>query len=123
MDDNAELQRFAELLMTKVRDQAIAECDRLARGEIRGPSGERWRAAKAGSDTEVALLRLIPDIVDQTLFELLDAIDNDVFPILWRGEDGSVDALREIGKWEMAGWLAGGDWPRTYSAQRRNDNV
>jgi hypothetical protein len=47
MDERAELERFAEILMTVVRDQAIVSCDRLTEGLIQGPSGERWRRVMA----------------------------------------------------------------------------
>ena len=123
MDETTELQRFAQLLMTLVRDQAIEACDRLARGEIRGPSGERWRSVMAAVPAQRALLELIPEIVDQTLFELLDAIDNNALPLIWQAEDGSQMTLNELGSWEMAGWLAIGDWPRRYSAQRHHPHL
>ena len=121
MDDKTELARFARLLMTLVRDCAITECDRLARGEISGPSGERWRQVIAEQSARDALLELIPEIVDATLFELLDRIDNGDLPLAWQAEDGSTAGLRELGGWEMAGWLAGGDWPKGYSEQRFHD--
>lgn len=102
--------------MTVVRDQAIVSCDRLTEGLIQGPSGERWRRVMAEESAEDALRTLLPEIVDQTLFQLLDAIDNDRIPLLWRGEDGTQAPLRDVGQWEMAGWLMGGDWPTRYSA-------
>jgi hypothetical protein len=121
MDENAERERFARLLMGLVRDQAIGECDRLAQGSVRGPSGTRWQEVIAQGSPLHALAELIPEVVDQTLFQLLDAIDNGALPRSWQGEDGSVEPLREVGRCEMAGWLAGGDWPREYSEQRRHD--
>src|SRR2546430_1006618 len=98
--------------MRLVRDRAISEADRLACGEIRGPSGERWRALIAESSPQEVLRELIPEIVDQTLFQLLDAIDNGALPLVWRAEDGSETSLQDLGSSEMAGWLVGGDWPR-----------
>jgi hypothetical protein len=121
MDENAELRRFAQVLMRQVRDRAIGECDRLAQGSVRGPSGKRWQEVIARESPEATLLELIPEIVDQTLFQLLDAIDNGAFPLHWQGEDGSIEYLRDLGGDEMAGWLAGGDWPRDYSNERRHD--
>lgn len=121
MDENGELERFAKRLMERVRDQAIHDCDRLARGEIVGPSGVRWREVMADGSPQEALLELIPEIVDSTLFKLLDAIDNGDLPLAWRGTDGSPLWLEELGRWEMAGWLAGGDWPKNYSAERLHD--
>ena len=121
MDQNAERERFARLLMGLVRDRAIGECDRLARGSVQGPSGKRWAEVIAQKSPQGALSELIPEIVDQTLFQLLDAIDNGSLPLQWQGDDDSVEPLREIGHSEMAGWLAGGDWPSEYSSERRHD--
>src|SRR5207245_552697 len=111
MAKHPELERFAQLLMTLVRDRAIGEADRLARGAVVGPSGKRWRALMAERPSEEVLLEVIPEIVDQTLFQLLDAIDNGALPLAWRSEDGSEIALQDLGSMEMAGWLIGGDWP------------
>jgi hypothetical protein len=118
MADKTELERFAQILMELVRDPAIREADRLTRGEIRGPSGQRWRAVMAENSPQAVLLELIPEIVDQTLFQLLDAIDNGAFPLVWRADDGSQTSLEDLGSAEMAGWLVGGEWPGHYSAER-----
>jgi hypothetical protein len=29
--------------------------------------------------------------------------------------------MEQLGQSEMAGWLAGGDWPREYSRERRHE--
>ena len=118
MADITELDRFAQLLMKLVRDPAIREADRLARGAIRGPSGRRWRALMAENSAQDLLLEAIPEIVDQTLFQLLDAIDTGAFPLVWRSADGVETTLQDLGSSEMAGWLAGGDWPNRHSAER-----
>jgi hypothetical protein len=121
MNEKEELERFARLLMGLVRDRAIGECDRLAQGSVRGPSGKRWQDVISQKSPQDALAELIPEIVDQTLFQLLDAIDNGALPLHWQGEDGSVEPLSEVGLNEMAGWVAGGDWPHEYSKKRRHD--
>lgn len=121
MDDTAELQRFAEMLMQLVRDQAIAECDALASGRMGGAIGDRWRRLIADRRTRTAVQELIPDIVDETLFRLLHALDNSDMPFRWRREDGSYVDLYDLGKSEMAGWLVGSDpdcWRARFSKQR-----
>jgi hypothetical protein len=117
MPDPPELERFARLLVTLVRDRAIHEADRLARGGVVGPSGRHWQTVLAESPSSDALRELIPEIVDQTLFQLLDAIDNGALPLGWRAQDGSQTTLQDLGSSEMAGSLVGGDWPRLYSTQ------
>ena len=120
-EQQVELDRFARLLIELVRDRAIIACDQLARGTTRGPGGERWRRVVAEESAHDALESLTPEIVDQTLFQLLDAIDNNLLPLLWEAADGSHLTLRELGRWELAGRLAGGEWPRRFSAERFHD--
>lgn len=65
---------------------------------------------------------LLPDVVDQVLFHLLDAIDNDRLPLAWL--DGtSSRPLEELGQGEMGGLLMMGDggWIERYSSQRHFD--
>ena len=118
-ESTRELQRFGKLLMRLVRDRAIAACDRLASGEMVGPDGERWRTVLSTTDAREAVMNLIPDVVDQTLFELLNAVDNGEFPLAWRQSDGSLVGLDHLGLGEMAGWLMGSPgWRHQYSSQR-----
>jgi hypothetical protein len=57
--------------------------------------------------------------VDQVLFELLEASDNDELPLAWRLEDGSFVSLTDFGSAEMAGWLVGSrGWRSAFSTQR-----
>jgi hypothetical protein len=114
-----ELQRFAEQLMSRVRDRAIVACDQLAVGQIVGKDGERWRSLISAGDARKAVTELIPEIVDQTLFELLNAIDNGELLLAWRRADGSCVDFDDVGMGEMAGWLMGSPgWRHGYSSQR-----
>jgi hypothetical protein len=117
-----ELDRFADLLIRHVRDRAIEVCDRHAAGIMRGPSGRRWRAVLQQPAPD-AIVELIPDIVDEVLFELLNAIDNELVPLAWLCSDGNVVTLEELGLGEMAGRHAGGDWPKRFSSKRWTDQV
>ncbi len=84
-----------------------------------GPDGERWRSLLGCHDPRKVLEELIPDIVDQVLFELLNAIDNGDLVVGWRQSDGSFVNLTDIGLCEMAGWLMGSPgWRHDYSSQR-----
>ncbi len=122
MAEPSELDRFATVLMRRVRDRAIHECDRLASGTLVGPSAEYWRRLLQ-SDAHRAVEELIPNIVDQVLFELLSAVDNDELVLAWRREDGSFVSLEELGLGEMAGWLMGSEdsWRARLSAERFHD--
>lgn len=120
MSENTELRQFAERLIRLVRDRAIKECDQFAAGKVRGTRGDRWRDIVTDASAHHTLTALIPDIVDQVLFEFLNAVDNDELPLGWRRTDGSFVALEEIGKGEMGGWFMGGEegWLDDFSTQR-----
>jgi hypothetical protein len=126
MSQDHDLRRFAELLVRLVRDQAIAACDRLAAGEVRGPRGEYWQARTADPAARDLASALIPEVVDEVLFQLLDAVDNGQLPIAWRStEDGSWVSLEELGQGEMAGWvtMGKGGWLDSFSGQRYVDHL
>lgn len=114
-----DLRRFARLLMFLVRDRSILACDQLAAGRVAGPDGERWRSLVTEGPVRRAFEELIPDVVDQVLFEFLNAIDNDELPLAWRRSDGSCEGLESLGLGEMAGWLMMSDgWRQRFSSQR-----
>jgi hypothetical protein len=119
MAENSDLKKFAEALVREVRDQSIASCDHLVAGHIKGPLGARWKAFTNG-DERAALTALVPDVVDQVIFHLLDAIDNDKLPLGWRRADGTFAALGELGECEMAGryMMGKGGWLDRFATQR-----
>jgi len=121
--DQAVVSQFADTLMRLVRDDSISDCDRLAR--VRGPRGDRWRQALSDSRAADAVNLLIPDIVDQVLFHLMDAIDNERLPLAWQRKDDSFVSLALAGHGEMAGWVAmgKGGWIERFSKERFNDDL
>ncbi len=121
MKSNDEMiSQFAETLIRVVRDESISDCDRLAAGLTKGAIGARWRQVLDDSPARDAVGLLIPDIVDQVLFHLLDAIDNDQLPLAWQRNDHAYLSLVSAGHGEMAGWLTmgKGGWIERFSKQR-----
>ncbi len=116
------LSEFAQRLIESVRDSAIRSCDALIQGSAAGPLEDRWRALLGSATTPEAMHELLPDVVDQVLFHLLDAIDNDVLPLAWL-EGASPLPLEELGQGEMGGLLmmGAGGWIDRYSTQRHFD--
>jgi hypothetical protein len=117
------LDRFAERLIRLVRDRAIIACDQLISGEASGPLADRWREIASTDDARESIEALIPDIVEQTLFQLCDALDNGQLPLGWRRDDGSCVPLEELGQGEMAGWImmGAGGWVARFSQERFTD--
>jgi hypothetical protein len=112
-------EKFAMLLVTLIRDRAIEQCDSLASGRMHGPDGKKWRELVGDETVQAALFEVIPDIVDETLFCLLNAIDNEDIPLVWKKEDGTFVPLAELVRMEGAGEFMGATgWRYTFSKQR-----
>jgi len=113
------LDAFAESLMVYVRDLAVANCDALTLPQAKSPAALRMKSVAERSTIEA----IIPDIVDQTLFALLDAIDQGQLPLCFRASDGSLLDLASAGRGELGGWYMGsGGWRNEYSQTRFNDD-
>ena len=125
MLDQTELDQFAKELVTRVRDPAIKQCDRLANGNQRSARGQFWRMFTENDSVRQGVLELIPDIVDEALFQLLNAIDNGQLPLALRRSDDSSVSLQELGQGEMAGWLTMGrdGWLERFSVERFHDHL
>jgi hypothetical protein len=122
MSEPSSVDEFARRLVETVRDLAIDSCDQLVGGVGRGVLGARWREQLGAPSAREAVSELIPDVVDQVLFHLLDAIDNGLLPLAWK-RDGTFEDLADAGQGEMAGWLMAGKggWIDQYSARRHFD--
>jgi hypothetical protein len=113
-----EIQEFAKRLVELVRDRSIESNDNTLRPAAQHGVAARWSAASQKSPEEFARV-LIPDIVDDTVFYLLNAIDNGEIRLLYTAENGKVIDLTKDGIGELAGWYIGSDgWRQDYSRQR-----
>jgi len=125
-----DIERFAQILMSRVRDEAIRACDAdLAPG--RSLRAMRWRGGR--EDGEVSLEVAIPDIVDEVLFRLLLAIERGELRLAYKApldDEGEEPAdaepwadLAELGRTELNGELAAqvrcaGGWRERFSKER-----
>lgn len=66
-----EIEEFARLLITQVRDPAIAECDMELRPDVNSPVAKRWRKKFADGACRGLAIEMIPDCVDAVLGKLL----------------------------------------------------
>jgi hypothetical protein len=120
MTATPEVETFAEALVAYVRDLAVQSCDAASQPHAQHKVARRWKDAGV---TSKMLEVLIPDIVDDALFHLLDAIDNGGLALFIRTSDGELRPLEEEGKGEMAGWFMGHDgWRARYSKTRFHDD-
>jgi hypothetical protein len=66
---------------------------------------------------------LIPDIVDEAVFQLLRSIDQDQLRISFAASTGKTVDLSKDGTGELGGWYMGSDgWRRMLSRQRFADD-
>lgn len=117
-----DIEEFAKAIVTLVRDAAIQACDARLNPNARSVSARRWQEAATKSGHE-AITELIPDIVDNTLFQLMAAIDGGDIELTFKTSNGKTVDLTEAGMQEMAGEYAATEegWRQRYSAQRIND--
>lgn len=101
------IDQFGALLTQLVRDQAIAACDGYLDPAAWGPTGRQWRNSVPQEEVASAVEAIryaIPDIVDETVFRVLLAVDNGEFALSFATPDGESVDLTESG--ELAGWYS-----------------
>ena len=119
----SEIEEFAKLLMVHVRDLAISASDVSLDPKANGPTAKRWREIVKTGQSKGLLREMIPDCVDNTLFYLLNAIDQGLLQISFTGSSGKAVDLTELGGSEMSGrYMATEGWRQAYSKQRFSDD-
>ena len=119
-----EIEEFAKLLVQHVRDAAIRSCDIALRPNAVNPVAKRWKEAVRGENPESIVSTVIPDAVDETVFYLLHAIDQEDPNLSFTAANGKTVDLPTDGLGEWAGWYMGsGGWRALYSQDRFVDDV
>jgi hypothetical protein len=120
---NPAVEEFAQVLVETVRDAAIQSNDRALLPSARYTLAKRWSKA-ASEETPFDFARVvIPDVVDDTIFYLLHAIDEGRLRLAFKASNGTVVDLSSEGLGELAGWYAGSDgWREMYSNERFVDD-
>mgnify|MGYP000163563984 CR=1 FL=1 len=119
----AEIEEFARILVKEVRDRAIQSCDRQRGEDASSPVAERWRTAANTGDVGTVAAELIPDCVDETVFFLLQAIDQGVLRVSFKASNGVTVDLGVEGAGELSGWYMSSDgWRAANSSERFVDD-
>jgi hypothetical protein len=113
-----EIEEFAELLIREVRDRSIASSDMRLEPDAGGPVARRWRGILGTGSSRDLVREVIPDCVDETIGNLLQAIDSGLLRISFLASNGNVVDLTDQGMGELAGWLGGDGWISKYSQKR-----
>lgn len=117
---NVELEELGKILVEQVRDAAIKSSDRELQPNAKSAVAKRWRKAISEGDAEKIVTTVIPDIVDDTIFYLLQAIDQELLKISFSASNGKAVKLEE-GLGELSGWYMG-EWRSKYSKERYVDD-
>lgn len=117
---NREIEEFAAILIRQIRDVAIQNCDGLLQSNANSPPAKRW---KNSIERGAALEEFIPDTVDETIFCLLQAIDQGLLHLKFVDSTGREVDLNQEGVGELSGWYMGsGGWRAMYSEERFIDD-
>jgi hypothetical protein len=117
---NPQIEEFAKLLVRNVRDAAIQNSDRRLNPAAIHVIAKRWReSARTGELNPIAKV-LIPDIVDDTIFYLLHAIDEGILQLSFTDSNGRTINLSKESADELGGWYMGemDGWREKYSKER-----
>lgn len=117
-----EIEEFAKILVQKVRDASIQSNDMNLRPDVRHSIAKRWRSAALDGNSGNFAKVLIPDIVDDTVFYLLRAVDEGLLQLSFTASNGKVVNLTKDGLGELAGWFAGNGWRQMYAKERFVDD-
>jgi hypothetical protein len=116
-----EIEEFAKILVRQVRDAAIHNSDRCLSPQATHVVAKRWREAARTGQLEPIAKTLIPDVVDDTIFYLLHAIDDGSLQLSFTATNGQTVNLTKEGLSELAGWYAG-EWNGKYTKERFVDD-
>lgn len=126
--ERAALDRFGELLMRRIRDEAISDWDMILDGTMKDERSQKVRAELAGLDfdsSQVAFIRwLIPQVVDTTLHHLLWTLEQEeTVNVAVKTEGAEIASLREASD-GLAGELYSEDgWIARFSKERKGEVV
>ena len=118
-----EVEEFAKILVECVRDASVRNNDITLRPNAQSIVARRWAKAAREEDPVRFALKVIPDVVDETIFYLLQSIDEGLLKLSFTTSDGRTVDLVSQGESEMAGWYMGtGGWRTMFSKERFVDD-
>jgi hypothetical protein len=119
-----EIEEFARILVEQVRDAAIRGVDRRLRPDTADPVALRWKKTVDTRQLESIVRMVLPDIVDNTLFYLLRAIDQEMLRLSFTGSSGKAVSLTDDGLGELGGsYMGSPGWRAAYSRERFVDDL
>lgn len=115
---NEIILEFAKKLVKNVRDNSIRSCDSQLSKKSNSPIAKRWRELIDANNITELQRTMIIDCIDDVLFHLLDAIDNNKLELAYITDKKENVILSEQGLGEMAGSYASNEWNEQFSDER-----
>lgn len=116
-----EIEQFVKLPVREVRDRSIQSNDLRLRPDVTSPIAQRWRESGRTGQLEPIAKAVIPDVVDNTIFYVLYAIDEGLIQLSFTDSNGQTVNLTKEGHCELAGWFAG-ECCKKYTKERFIDD-
>ena len=117
------IEEFGKKLIENVRDNAVESCDVTLSDNCNDKTSERWKNTAKIASVDELIKVVIPDVVDETIFHLLNSIDTGELCIFFKRDNGELIDLRKEGLGELAGWYLGSEeWREKYSKCRFFDD-
>lgn len=112
---STEIDEFGEKLVRFVRDPVIEAAEVLKNRLSKGPTRQKLNAYDAATVSAVLDI-VVPEMVDDTIFHLMRAIDFGDIRLSYRSDADRDFDLEEIGMQELHGWLFGDEsWIHRFS--------
>jgi hypothetical protein len=110
----AALNKFGQLLMRRVRDEAVTDWKMMIDGRMKGASAEKVRQLLGSlSEADKRLIsHLIPGVVDTVLHHLLWTVEQETDLYVGVETDDGIENLRDISDglpgelYSDEGWIA-----------------
>lgn len=110
-----EIDEFGEKIVRFVRDPAISAAEVLKNRGSKGPTRLKLNEYDP-KIVEAVLDIVVPELVDDTIFHLMRAIDFGDIRLSYRSDADKECDLEDVGMQELHGWLFGDEgWVSRYS--------
>jgi hypothetical protein len=123
MMEKEDLNEFARSLIKYVRDAAVGSMYvQLHAGNLGSPIVKRWHDMKFQGNIDKMCEMIISDTLDDTIFNLLEAIDSNNMDFSFTTKAGKMINLNEEGYGELGGSYMG-EWRSELSNEPCFNNI
>jgi hypothetical protein len=119
MMSDKTLNLFGELLIKRVRDEAIEQWEKTIHGQMKDEASKRLHNLITTSGQSELLIELIPHIVDTTLHHLLWTLEQEDLLDVTVSEDDNHVSIKEISDGLTGELYTKDGWISRYSSKAK----